>query len=141
MKPTAVTNETDAALDLLLQSHLASPDEELTPSSGFTLSVMEAVRRQSAESQPIVFPWRRMIPGVIAIACLLASFVAFGFSRAGNPQGTGDGGWLGAGEVVYSLFAWAGSASGELALGSVLLAGCLSVAVVAASFRLVDRSR
>lgn len=46
--------------------------EEIQPSSGFTASVMEAVRREVAAPPPIPFPWRRALPGVVAAVVTLA---------------------------------------------------------------------
>ena len=49
-------------------------EEEILPSSGFTASVMEAVRREAATPPPIPFPWKRALPGAIfAAATLIAS--------------------------------------------------------------------
>ncbi len=42
-----------------------SKEEEILPSSGFTASVMEAVRREAATPPPIAFPWKRALPGVV----------------------------------------------------------------------------
>lgn len=41
---------------------------DLAPSSGFAASVMEHVRREAAVPQPISFPWKRALPGMIAAA-------------------------------------------------------------------------
>lgn len=46
----------------------------LTPSSGFSASVMDAVRREAQGPEPLSFPWRRAAPG-LAI-CLLGIVVA-----------------------------------------------------------------
>ena len=52
-----------------------SRQDEILPSSGFTASVMEAVRRETAVPPPIAFPWKRALPLVViaALAVLLAS--------------------------------------------------------------------
>jgi hypothetical protein len=39
--------------------------DEILPSSGFATSVMEAVRREAAAPQPIAFPWKRALPGMV----------------------------------------------------------------------------
>jgi hypothetical protein len=45
---------------------LSSPGkDEILPSSGFALAVMDAVRREAAAPPPIPFPWRRALPGMI----------------------------------------------------------------------------
>jgi hypothetical protein len=41
-------------------------DDEILPSSGFTVSVMDAVRREAAAPPPIPFPWKRALPGLVA---------------------------------------------------------------------------
>ncbi|MGA7560561.1 MAG: hypothetical protein WCF61_18980 [Terriglobales bacterium] len=40
--------------------------EEILPSSGFTASVMDAVRREAAAPPPIPFPWKRALPVMVA---------------------------------------------------------------------------
>jgi hypothetical protein len=47
-------------IDLIL-----SREDEILPSSGFALSVMDAVRREAAALPPIPFPWRRALPGLV----------------------------------------------------------------------------
>lgn len=60
-------------------------DDEILPSSGFTASVMEAVRREAAAPPPIPFPWKRALPGVIAVAITLVStFVLVAFRLFSN---------------------------------------------------------
>jgi hypothetical protein len=55
-----------AMLDAKIEAILAS-EEELIPSSGFLDSVMERVREEAVAPPPIPFPWKRAIPGVLAI--------------------------------------------------------------------------
>jgi hypothetical protein len=40
-------------------------EEELIPSSGFLVSVMDRVQEESHRPAPIPFPWKRAIPGII----------------------------------------------------------------------------
>jgi hypothetical protein len=40
-------------------------ENEILPSSGFTASVMEAVRREATETRAIPFPWKRALPGLV----------------------------------------------------------------------------
>ena len=49
-------------------------ESTLTPSSGFSASVMDAVRREATTPAPLPFPWHRVAPG-LAI-CLLAIVAA-----------------------------------------------------------------
>jgi len=51
-------------LDSLLRT---SSEDEITPSSGFAASVMEAVRSEAALPSPIKFPWLRALPGMLAV--------------------------------------------------------------------------
>jgi hypothetical protein len=54
--------------------HILSRDDEILPSSGFAVSVMDAVRREAVAPPPIPFPWKRALPGVAAGAVVLLLF-------------------------------------------------------------------
>lgn len=58
---------------------ILSREEEILPSSGFALSVMDAVRREAAAPPPIPFPWRRALPGLVvgigAVALVLVAIM------------------------------------------------------------------
>jgi hypothetical protein len=43
-------------------------EDQLVPSSGFLASVMERVREEAIAPQPIPFPWKRAIPGMVLAA-------------------------------------------------------------------------
>jgi hypothetical protein len=45
---------------------ILSHSDEILPSSGFSVSVMDAVRREATAPPPIPFPWKRALPGVVA---------------------------------------------------------------------------
>jgi hypothetical protein len=47
-------------------------EEEILPSSGFTGSVMDAVRREATALPPIAFPWKRALPGLVAAGLTVA---------------------------------------------------------------------
>jgi hypothetical protein len=51
--------------------HVLSNEEDLLPSSGFTASVMDAVRRDASLSPSIPFPWKRALPGLIVAGLAL----------------------------------------------------------------------
>ncbi len=51
-------------------------EEEILPSSGFAVSVMEAVRREAAAPPPIPFPWKRALPGAVFAAATLIGILA-----------------------------------------------------------------
>lgn len=100
---------------------------EILPSSGFTASVMDAVRREAAAPPPIPFPWKRAFPGLVAasltLALLLASIVLYS-SLVGSPHASASS---------HSVM-WLGKATSPLnkgsewrALGLALLVTCISL--------------
>ncbi len=52
----------------------------LIPSSGFLASVMERVREEAIAPQPIPFPWKRAIPGIV-LAAGTVSWLIYDFIR------------------------------------------------------------
>jgi len=56
-------------------------DQEFLPSSGFTVSVMDAVRREAAAPPPIPFPWKRALPGLV-VAGIALSLVLIAIASA-----------------------------------------------------------
>jgi hypothetical protein len=61
-------------------NHILSREDEILPSSGFAVSVMDAVRREAAAPPPIPFPWKRALPGLVvaglALVLILISVIA-----------------------------------------------------------------
>jgi hypothetical protein len=57
---------------------ILSHEDEILPSSGFAVSVMEAVRREAAAPPPIPFPWKRALPGLVAGGLAVALALAAG---------------------------------------------------------------
>jgi hypothetical protein len=53
-------------------NRILSSEEEILPSSGFAVSVMDAVRREAAAPPPIAFPWKRALPGLVVAGFVLA---------------------------------------------------------------------
>jgi hypothetical protein len=51
---------------------ILSREDEILPSSGFAVSVMDAVRREAAAPPPIPFPWKRALPGLVVAGFALA---------------------------------------------------------------------
>jgi hypothetical protein len=47
----------------------------ILPSAGFTSSLMKAIRLEAAAPPPILFPWKRALPGLAAGAFALALVV------------------------------------------------------------------
>jgi hypothetical protein len=56
--------------------HILSREDEILPSSGFAVSVIDAVRREAAAPLPIPFPWMRALPGLMVAGFVLAVLVA-----------------------------------------------------------------
>ena len=54
-------------LDYVLRS-----EDELLPTSGFCLSVMQAVEEEVSTPAPIKFPWMWALPGIVA---MIAAFI------------------------------------------------------------------
>jgi hypothetical protein len=66
---------------------ILSREDEILPSSGFAVSVMEAVRREAAAPPPIPFPWKRALPGLVVAGLVLAVVLVGGvvaIARLGN---------------------------------------------------------
>jgi hypothetical protein len=57
---------------------ILSREDEILPSSGFTVSVMDAVRREAAAPPPIPFPWKRALPGLVVGAFAIALVLVAG---------------------------------------------------------------
>src|SRR5271157_380248 len=53
-------------------NRILSREDEILPSSGFAVSVMDAVRREAAAPPPIPFPWKRALPGLVVAGLTLA---------------------------------------------------------------------
>ncbi|PZQ32790.1 hypothetical protein [Pseudoxanthomonas japonensis] len=50
---------------------LLASDVSVTPTPGFLTSVMRAVERERAALPPLAFPWKRALPGGVALAAAL----------------------------------------------------------------------
>ena len=86
MKPAKTNPGTDQMpkLDRILAS-----EEELAPSSGFAAAVMDRVRQEAAVPEPIPFPWKRALPGMIVVGVglvwCLVQLVRMGIAEAKAP--------------------------------------------------------
>jgi hypothetical protein len=79
-------NDQDPNLDRLLNSYLGPAANTLNPSSGFTQSVMDAVREQSTAPEPIPFPWKRFLPFVLALlSFLVIALLHFALAEPSSP--------------------------------------------------------
>jgi hypothetical protein len=61
--------------------YILANEKLITPSPDFLASVMRAVRRQAASLPPLKFPWRRALPGILAmfVAIMRAAWDLVGF--------------------------------------------------------------
>jgi hypothetical protein len=118
----------DDSLDRLLQAHVAASAEQLVPSSGFVLAVMDAIQQEAAAPPPIAFPWRRVMPGAIAILYALAVFALLVAHRGSSGEGTSMNLNLALSPAQITL-CWIA--------GAILT----SIVTIAASFRMAGRSR
>ena len=59
---------------------ILSREDEILPSSGFTVSVMDAIRREAAVPPPIPFPWKRALPGLVVAGLALALILVGGLA-------------------------------------------------------------
>ncbi len=91
MNPTQ-QNPQDDELDRMLRTHMNASTEQLTPSSGFTQSVMDAIRDEATAPPPIPFPWKRLLPAAIALLCALIGLGIFtGRQTPALPQALSPG--------------------------------------------------
>jgi hypothetical protein len=67
---------------------MLSHEAEIVPSSGFTASVMNAVRGQAQAPPPILFPWKRALPGMAA-AVLSLAWIVFACVAVFSSKGIG----------------------------------------------------
>ena len=71
---------------------ILSREDDILPSSGFTVSVMDAVRREAAVPPPIPFPWKSALPGLVVAGLALALILVGGvgaiaqLGKATTPQ-------------------------------------------------------
>lgn len=98
--------------------------EQIRPSSGFALSVMDAVHEQAVVPPPIPFPWKRVLPFAIAALCSLLGFVLWVTLRSGISISS---------DFTLSLSTFTHF---EVMLGWTALVLILTLVVVSMSFRL-----
>lgn len=57
---------------------ILSSQQQIIPSAGFAIAVMDAIRRDSAVRPPIPFPWKRILPLAIVGMCMLVALSTAG---------------------------------------------------------------
>ncbi len=100
---------------------LLSDEDNVTPSSKFLKSVMEAVEQEAAARRPIEFPWFRALPGIVAMAVALAVAMWSGIGAFSDP-----GTIVAVDELVLQLTVFATS----IGLHWILLAAVITVVSV-----------
>ncbi len=75
---------------------MLSTRDEIVPSSGFVMSVMDAVRHEAAISEPtplppIAFPWLRALPIFVALAAVLVMLIGGIVAAVRTPVATTSG--------------------------------------------------
>ena len=135
MTHTPTPRPTDDAADRLIEAYFVTASENLAPSSGFTASVMDSVYAQATEPPLIAFPWRRILPGAIATLGGLVALIVFAMRAAkSSPAVTSSYG------AIFQSRPLHASTPSQITLGAIVLTVCLSIAAIAASFRLAGRS-
>ena len=113
-----------------------SGEQGIAPSSGFTASVMDAVRREASAPAPIPFPWKRVLPGlVLCVLALAAMSVAAFTGPAARGVQTGPSIWTGWGLDLGRV--WHAANAGGLVW--VVLALLLTLVSVKLALRLAGR--
>lgn len=112
-------------------------NDELVPSSGFTNSVMAAVRREAGTPPPLAFPLWRALPGWVAAAITVALALA-GVVREARGSATATEGIAKSvsGVVTAWLAIWARDGGSWILLGLVV-----SFVAVKLSLRAVSGQR
>jgi len=104
-----------------------SSEDSIVPSSGFTASVMERVRRDAETPPPIPFPWKRALPGLVSGVGALAAFFSLGVTLPGS------------GAVVSKTVIRVVDMAKDAGFGWIAVALVVSLVSVAASLRLAGR--
>jgi len=101
-------------------------EEDIVPSSGFTASVMDAIRREAAVPPPIPFPWKGALPGLLWCLVVSIAFLATGPDAGHKPSPAPPAPGLSA---VFNGLAW---------ITAAIVVSLLSVAL---SIRMTRRMR
>jgi len=63
-------------------------EDSLVPSSGFSASVMEAIRERAVAPAPIPFPWKWAIPGIMTLIVGIAVIIRLAMTTIQNMNST-----------------------------------------------------
>ena len=64
---------------------ILADEDTITPSARFLISVMDAVEREAAVSQPLKFPWARALPGLLAMIAAFTVAIWQGIGSLRDP--------------------------------------------------------
>lgn len=78
-------------------------EEEILPSSGFSASVMDAVRREAATPAPIAFPWKRALPGIVVAAATLVTILVICIVKLFEPSSSATGQPVSAWQILLQV--------------------------------------
>ncbi len=110
---------------------ILSRKEEIAPSSGFVVSVMEAVRAEASTPAPIPFPWRRAFPGLVAAGVAIALLIAVSVGQLISKTTGASAAWSSAADGNLML-----AAASRYGLGWILLTFLIALVSVKLSMRL-----
>ena len=117
--------------DVRMDAALDAREDWILPSSGFAEAVMAAVHRENEAPEPIPFPWRRALPGLVAGAVALLGCVAvcvYLLASAAAVPAAASGAWL---NWQGAMTAWLSRAAfpgiGWLALSLAIPLLCLVI--------------
>ena len=120
----------DMQRDLDAIDRLLSQEEVVRPSSEFTSRVMRQVRTEAHAPEPLEFPWRRFLPGMLtSLSLTLATFMVLGWFGADLPQ---EAQVLRASELTETLTALEAALSTPTGVGLACAGAALLLSVVAA---------
>ncbi len=107
---------------------ILSREDEILPSSGFAVSVMDAVRHEAAAPPPIPFPWKRALPGLVMAGLALAVVLIAGIVaivRLGRTSTAAQFSWPSGIPPIFSLHG--GIESAAIWTGMALLGALVTV--------------
>lgn len=125
------------ALEHLLATYFTS-DGEMTPSSGFPLSVIEALQAETSTPPPIPFPWLRVAPVLSVTLCITVTFFVLALREMQTISAPDTGSQHSF--FSHGLLLQMNLTPLEQALCWIATAMCLSITVVASCMRLTTSS-
>ena len=94
---------------------------------------MESVHARASAPPPLVFPWRYLLSVTVTIACALVAFVIFAVRGGANLEQTFEA-------ALQSYLRSLSLTPGQVTLCWIWLATFISIAAIAASFRITGNN-